>query len=220
MSRLFEEIAEAIAEKGYFVGRRVLPESLMRKLQDFSLQIPEENFRPGSIGRALTLNNDVSVRRDSIVWIDDSEPAGAAWLAYCEQLRQVINEQLMLGLFSFESHYAHYRSGDYYAIHRDAFKGVSNRKLSLVTYLNDHWEDSDGGQLVLYKEEEGSFKSANERVNEPINETLNEAVEIARILPEFATLVVFLSENFPHQVLPVKRDRWSAVGWYRVREIY
>lgn len=30
------------------------------------------------------------------------------------------------------------------------------------------------------------------------------------------TLVVFLSEEFEHEVLPAKRDRYSIAGWFRV----
>ena len=37
-----------------------------------------------------------------------------------------------------------------------------------------------------------------------------------RVTPSFATLVCFLSERFPHEVLPAKRPRYSIAGWYRV----
>ncbi len=36
------------------------------------------------------------------------------------------------------------------------------------------------------------------------------------VTPAFATLVVFLSEEVPHEVRPAKRDRYSIAGWYRV----
>jgi SM-20-related protein len=29
-------------------------------------------------------------------------------------------------------------------------------------------------------------------------------------------LVVFLSEEFPHEVLPTATDRYSIAGWFRV----
>jgi SM-20-related protein len=37
-----------------------------------------------------------------------------------------------------------------------------------------------------------------------------------KVLPSFGTIVVFLSEEFPHEVLPAKRDRYSIAGWFRL----
>jgi SM-20-related protein len=68
--------------------------------------------------------------------------------------------------------------------------------LSVVVYLNSDWAADDGGELVLYKDAEDR--------------------ERLRVTPLAGTLVVFLSEDFPHEVLPAKRDRFSIAGWYRV----
>ena len=64
-----------------------------------------------------------AIRRDEICWIDGSTAAGAAWLQWTAELMQLLNRRLFLGLFSFESHYAHYRAGDFYKVHLDAFRG-------------------------------------------------------------------------------------------------
>jgi len=37
-----------------------------------------------------------------------------------------------------------------------------------------------------------------------------------KVVPLFGTIVVFLSEEFPHEVLPARRDRFSVAGWFRV----
>ena len=36
------------------------------------------------------------------------------------------------------------------------------------------------------------------------------------ITPSFGTIVVFLSEEFPHEVLPAMRDRYAIAGWFRL----
>jgi SM-20-related protein len=36
------------------------------------------------------------------------------------------------------------------------------------------------------------------------------------VIPQLNTLVLFLSERFPHEVLPAKRVRYSLTGWFRV----
>ena len=35
--------------------------------------------------------------------------------------------------------------------------------------------------------------------------------------PAAGTLVVFMSGDFPHEVLPASRERLSLTGWYRRR---
>jgi len=100
---------------------------------------------------------------------------------------------LFLGLFSFESHFAHYPPGAFYKTHLDAFKGESNRILSVVTYLNSGWLPDDGGEMVLYTE-----------------------TDSLSVTPALSTLAIFLSEDFPHEVLPTQRDRYSIAGWFRL----
>jgi SM-20-related protein len=39
---------------------------------------------------------------------------------------------------------------------------------------------------------------------------------IEKVVPQMGTLVVFLSERFPHEVLPAHADRYSIAGWFRV----
>ena len=80
--------------------------------------------------------------------------------------------------------------------HVDAFKGQGNRVLSLVGYLNEDWLEENGGELVIYNS--------------------SDDVEGTKVLPKKNTLVVFLSEQFPHEVLPATRTRHSIAGWFRV----
>ena len=68
--------------------------------------------------------------------------------------------------------------------------------LSTVLYLNRSWRAQDGGELLLYPE-------AGEQ-------------PLLRLTPALGTLAVFLSEAFPHEVLPAGRDRYSIAGWFRV----
>ena len=102
----------------------------------------------------------------------------------------------MLGLTRFESHFAHYSPGSFYRRHLDAFKGDSNRTLSVVFYLNPEWQPHHGGELVLYD---------------------NAGLELGRFPPTQGALAVYLSEEFPHEVLRTESDRYSIAGWFRPR---
>ena len=68
--------------------------------------------------------------------------------------------------------------------------------VSTVVYLNQNWGAEDGGELVLYRDDADQ--------------------EGIKVTPLMGTIVVFLSEEFPHEVLPANRDRFSIAGWYRV----
>lgn len=66
-----------------------------------------------------------------------------------------------------------------------------------VLYLNEDWHTQDGGELVVF---ESTGKSIVTTVN-----------------PTFGTMVIFLSESFPHEVLLSHATRRSITGWFRVR---
>jgi len=193
---LFENIAQDLAENGYSVQPNAIGPELANILHFHLTNMPEYKFNEASIGRQSNQQVNEKVRNDAIVWINGLSPAGSQWLNWTQSLQQYLNRRLFLGLFSFESHFAHYAKGNYYKRHFDAFKGQANRVLSLVTYLNHDWQPEDGGELVIYKnagDEHG-----------------------ISVLPEFGTLVVFLSEEFEHEVKPARRDRYSIAGWFRV----
>lgn len=155
-----------------------------------------DQFKKAGIGRGNDhLENDF-VRTDEICWITGASEAGKQWLEWTAQLQKHLNRRLFLGLFSFESHFAHYGPGDYYKRHVDAFHGETNRILSIVVYLNPGWTQEDGGELVLYLDEHDK--------------------DGIKVVPLHGSMVVFLSEEFPHEVLPANRDRDSIAGWFRV----
>ncbi len=193
---LFATIANDIRQRGYSINPMALPPALAQALGDHVRDMPATRFSPAATGRQLERSRNAFVRRDEICWITGEAPAGRDWLAWTEQLRAHLNRQLLLGLFSFESHFAHYAPGDFYRRHYDAFRGEANRVLSLVAYLNPGWQPDENGELVLYRD-------AGDQ-------------EGVRVLPAQGTLVAFLSEDFPHEVLPAARDRYSIAGWFRV----
>lgn len=195
-SALFEQLAVNIQEQGYSIVPNALPDTLANALWQHVVNMPTEKFDPAGIGREQDTMRNRFVRTDEICWINGSSEAGLQWLSWVENLQQYLNRRLFLGLFSFESHFAHYAPGDFYKKHVDAFKGETNRVLSLVYYLNPGWLPDDGGELKLYLAKDDELT--------------------VQVTPAFGTLVVFLSEDFPHEVLPAKRDRYSIAGWFRV----
>lgn len=193
---IFERIAEDLTARGYSLVDEAIAEELADALFARVTELNAVDFTPAGIGRAQSQMLNNFVRRDEIRWLEPGNETERAWLQWVEQLRVYLNRRLFLGLFSYEGHFAHYEPGAFYKRHVDAFRGESNRVLTTVFYLNWGWQAEDGGELLLYEE--------------------NQTEAFARVIPRMGKLAVFLSEEFPHEVLPAKRDRYSIAGWYRV----
>lgn len=193
---LFEQIAEGLESRGFVVLPAALPEFLSDSLLAYLASLRGSDFHQAGIGRGREQVRNGFVRRDRIHWIEEGNSHSRPWLDWAQRLRGYLNRRLFLGLFSFESHFSHYLRGDFYRKHVDAFRGKSNRVLSLVTYLNKGWEPGQGGELVIYSPD------GNE--------------ELLQVQPGFATLVLFLSEEIPHEVRMTERERFAVAGWFRI----
>ncbi len=192
---IFETIALGIEARGLVILPGAMPATITNDLQQEFSRLGTLAFRRAAVGRGQTQAINRFVRRDKIHWIDESSNLTASWLSWTDALRLYLNRRLYLGLFSFESHFAVYAPGAFYKRHVDAFRGEANRVLSVVVYLNQGWAPDQGGELVIYENEESKQ---------------------VRVTPELGTLVLFLSEEFPHEVLQVNRSRYSVAGWYRL----
>lgn len=198
---LFDRIAGDLRTQNWSVVQSALPPMLQDTLARHMDTLKLTSFRPAGIGRETDHELNRAVRRDRIRWISGASDAERAWLDWAEQLRLALNRRLLLGLFSFESHFAHYGPGDFYLKHIDAFRAQplappSDRVVSVVLYLNPDWHEGLGGQLLIYD-------AAGERVEE-------------RVTPHLGTLAVFLSDCVPHEVQAATRDRYSIAGWFRI----
>ncbi|WP_371319639.1 2OG-Fe(II) oxygenase [Oceanimonas pelagia] len=193
---IFDEITEAIAGPGLGIFPGFLNAADTAALRrDFS-SLPDWQLTPAGIGRDQAHHNNERIRTDKTRWLDGSTPPQQAFLAHMAGLQQQLNRQLFMGLKDYECHYARYDEGDFYKKHLDAFRGRSNRRVTTVFYLNDDWQPAHGGELLIY----------GHKNRQPLH----------RVQPEGGTLVCFLSEQFPHEVLPARRPRLSIAGWFRV----
>lgn len=206
---LFARIADDIREKGYSINPSAMPAELIEPLYEHVVSMNAAKFTSAGIGRGEEYTHSKFVRTDEIAWIEGNSQAGRDWLDWTKTLQVYLNRRLLLGLFSFESHFSHYGIGDFYKRHKDAFRGEANRVLSVVLYLNPGWTVADGGELLLYPADDGAMDVSSKPA-------VHDAMECIKVTPLMGTLVLFLSEEFPHEVLPANRDRFAIAGWYRV----
>lgn len=190
-----QEIAGQLAHSGYIILENPLEGTLLNQLLARCMDDGCSRFQAARIGRGAGKKQIASIRGDVISWLTDTHSTDATYLALMEKLRLGLNENLFLGLFDYECHYAIYREGTGYAKHSDVLSGKKNRVLSTVLYLNEDWQTGNGGELILYDLAGAVLKTVS---------------------PKFGTMVIFLSESFPHEVLISQRIRRSIAGWFRV----
>lgn len=132
------------------------------------------------------------IRGDNIRWIDENCEIGFLYLKSIDELGDFFNRTYYLGIKRSEAHYANYPKGFGYTWHSDNPKGRDDRIISAVFYLNDDWQDNDGGQITLIDK--------------------NKATR--QLLPSRNRLLVFDS-NLLHQVELTNKTRYSIATWLR-----
>ena len=191
--KLYPQIIDALVKDGYIIIPNALDPQLPIKLKQFAQN--ETDFKRAGISGANDLHLDNQRRGDKIHWLNEDSNAQSEFLAFTDGLKEQINRELYMGITYYESHFAIYDEGDFYETHLDSFKNSKNRVVTTVYYLNDDWGEDDGGELVIY-DENNNF--------------------LTKVIPHANTLIVFLSDIFPHEVLAAKKRRFSIAGWFRI----
>jgi len=194
---LIERILDDLASQGWSQQALALPAELTAALADeCRLRHNAGALAPASVGRGGGQVIDEGIRGDHIQWLNAGESATVdSYLALLDELRERLNRELFLGLEDYECHFALYPPGSFYRRHLDRFRDDDRRTVTTVFYLNEDWRPEHGGALRI--------ELADGREHD--------------VLPAAGTLVVFMSGDFPHEVLPASRERLSLTGWYRRR---
>ncbi len=155
-----------------------------------------EELAPAGVGRGARHRGDSPARGDEIAWLEPAVhgavPGIDALLAAFEALRAELAQGLRLALPRTELQFSRYEApGARYVRHRDAFRGGGNRLLTAVYYLNPDWRPEHGGCLRLFGP--GGAQDLE---------------------PHLDRLVVFLSEDLEHEVLPVRDPRLALTAWF------
>jgi SM-20-related protein len=200
MNDVSEKIIDALASSGCYIGESIFGSDLSSRLRVRAQSLYEQNaLSAARIGRTTKLSRETAIRSDAIRWLDEApdDRSEREAMDAVNALRQTLNETLFLGAQTCELHFAHYAPGAFYKTHRDRFADDDARIVSLVFYLNDDRPIDAGGELVIY------------------SDAPSETRVLHRVSPRAGTMVAFMSERFPHEVLAASRDRFSLTGWLR-----
>lgn len=189
-----EKFCEDLVSQGWTMVDDFFDPETIRELREHC--IAEQRLgkmHAAGVGRAAALMVQPALRGDQTLWLEPGmTDAADRYLAQMESLRQLLNQQLFLGLHDTENHFASYPAGAFYARHRDCFQDSNRRVLSTVLYLNAAWLPAHGGQLRIHCED-GPH-------------------DIAPLANRF---VMFLSADMLHEVMPTTTERLSLTGWFR-----
>ncbi|MFG0380199.1 2OG-Fe(II) oxygenase [Pseudomonas sp. zbq_18] len=197
LQRHLPQIIEDLASRGWSRLEDFLPQTLTHELADECRMRAEKGaLTPAGVGRGQGLAVREGVRGDSIQWLEPGQSQACdQYLAAMDELRQALNQAFYLGLDDYESHFALYPPGSFYQKHLDRFRDDDRRTVSAVFYLNANWQTDEGGALRIYPTD-----------LEPLD-----------LAPQGGNLVLFMSAELPHEVLPASRERLSLTGWFRRR---
>ena len=193
MNSVFDRVADGLADHGYAVIDQFLSQQevdAILLMEEF--QSEGTGFKKAGVGNSKSLQIQEAVRGDLIQWLDKkNSPASVqTYLNRLDELVLFLNQALFLSLKDVEAHMTIYPAGSFYKRHLDQFKQDDHRKLSVICYLNNDWNEEHGGQLRMYLPDRS-----------------------LDVLPTAGRLVIFRSDQIEHEVLPATRSRLSITGW-------
>jgi len=200
MNRISQNLISELEDKRFFVLDNLLSEEDIGLLYQEARRRHElKLYEPAKIGRGPNKQREESIRGDWTSWIEENETELIPiknYLSIIDNLTKQINQVFFAGLKNFECHFSYYPEGSFYKKHVDQFQGQTARQLSCILYLNLDYQNKDGGELVIYSQDD-----SNE--------------ELIRINPLGGRFVCFLTKDLYHEVLICNQPRYALTGWVR-----
>ncbi len=196
MEAKFEELIE-----GYITGNIGISEAFLTKELSEALTVNLLELSKGGGLKTAGIGNDplkatvATIRSDKTSWRDTASRNSAEmeFLDIVTRFIAYMNETCYTGLNAFEFHYALYEKGAFYGRHKDQFRNNANRKFSIISYLNEDWQTTDGGQLVIHHDGRAA----------------------QNVSPNSGKTVFFKSDKLEHEVTAATRPRMSVTGWLK-----
>lgn len=183
---------DELALNDYVIVDDFISDDLFTTIRDFFHEKEQnDQLKKAGIGSSGEFQVNTSIRGDFIYWLDRlRDEKLEPFFGLMDELIQSLKRFCFLSLSGSEFHIAKYPKGSHYNRHLDQFNERSNRQITVLIYLNEHWKKGDGGELKIYKNDE---------------EILVE--------PTAKRLLLFKSDIIEHEVLKTNVPRYSLTGW-------
>lgn len=186
------EWLDRLAEDDFVVVDDFISNEFYTQIMNFFRAAEENNrLKKAGIGSSGEFRVNSEIRGDFIYWLDEERDREMRpFFDLADELISKLKRFCFLSLSGSEFHIAKYPAGSYYHRHLDQFNNRTNRKITVLLYLNENWKKGDGGELVIYR-------AGKEIVVEPIAKRL----------------LLFKSDKVEHEVLTTRVPRYSLTGW-------
>ncbi len=156
-------------------------------------------YSTNTMTQAGTGNQSVAVfnqlfRSDKIHWLDriHNNASENTFFDVIDLFIAHLNATCYTGITGYEFHYAMYEKGSFYKKHVDQFHHNKKRAYTMIMYLNENWQDGDGGELCIHHTD-----------------------HLQLISPKNGKGIFFKSSDIEHEVLLTNKTRMSITGWLR-----
>ncbi|MEO6670846.1 MAG: 2OG-Fe(II) oxygenase [Ferruginibacter sp.] len=196
MQTTFNELINSFIENKVGITENFLSESLSKHLKENLISLGIGNqLVPAGTGNDVQVLHNKSFRSDAIYWLDrkHNDQYENDFFNLMDDFVSHLNSSCYTGITSYEFHYTLYEAGSFYKKHLDQFRNNDSRKFSMIMYLNENWQQADGGELCIHHDD-----------------------HLQNISPMEGKAVFFKSSEMEHEVLVANKARMSITGWLKV----
>jgi SM-20-related protein len=195
LQKIFNTLIDSFIENKVGIAEDFLSKPLALHLKENLTKLyTEKQLLAAGTGKDTQHSYNKLFRSDIIYWLDrkHNNIHENNFFDLVESFISYLNETCYTGITSCEFHYTLYEKGSFYKKHIDQFRNNNSRQYSMIMYLNDNWEEKDGGELCIHYN--GKLRN---------------------ISPANGKSVFFKSNELEHEVLITHKPRMSITGWLK-----
>jgi SM-20-related protein len=195
LQNIFNSLIDSFIDDKVGIADDFLSKTLSGHLRDNLIALyADQKLLLAGTGNKDLVQHDTLLRGDKIYWLDraHNNVHENSFLDLMDSFVLFLNNTCYTGIKGYEFHYTLYEIGSFYTKHLDQFQNNKSREFSMIMYLNDNWQQQDGGELCIYH--------TNHQQT---------------ISPENGKCVFFKSSKLMHEVLITQQPRLSITGWLK-----
>ena len=195
MQTIFDSLIDSFIQDKVGIADDFLSKILSAHLKEnlIALYANKQLLLAGT-GNLTGLTHDKLTRSDKIYWLDreHNNVHENSFFELMDSFVKYLNSSCYTGITGYEFHYTLYEKGSFYKRHLDQFRNNKSREYSMIMYLNDNWQQQDGGELCVFHSD-----------------------HLQTIEPRNGKCVFFKSSELEHEVLLTNQPRLSITGWLK-----
>jgi SM-20-related protein len=195
LQKNFDTLIDRFIEDKVGIVEDFLSKGLSLHLKEnLQLLYAGKQLQHAGTGKDSNFGQNKLFRSDIIYWLDRKHfnVHEDSFFDLMDNFIAYLNSICYTGITSYEFHYTLYETGSFYKKHIDQFQNNDSRKYSIIMYLNDDWEEKDGGELCIHHID-----------------------SLQKIAPTNGKIVFFKSNELAHEVLVTNKPRMSITGWLK-----